>query len=77
MRTTLNLDEDVASRLAEIARSTGTSLSRAVNDVLRSGLRSLHRGPKLEPYSPPVFDTGRARLDVTDIAHVLDALDDG
>jgi hypothetical protein len=75
MRTTLNLDDDLAARLAEIARRQGSSLSRAANDVLRSGLRALQQAPRLARYDPPVFDTGRPLLDITDVAEALETLD--
>jgi hypothetical protein len=77
MRTTLNLDDDVAAHLARESRRRGRSLSRTANELLRLAMRS-ERGPaELEPYEPPVFDTGRALLDVTDVAAVLERLDRG
>ncbi|MGH2856388.1 MAG: CopG family transcriptional regulator [Solirubrobacteraceae bacterium] len=75
MRTTLNIDDDVAAQLAEVARRDGRSLSRAANELLRSGLRSERTPAPIEPYEPPSFDTGRVLLDVTDVADALDALD--
>ena len=77
MRTTLNLDDDVAVELAEVARRDGSSLSRAANKLLRRGLRSEREKPAIEPYVPPTFDTGHVLLDVTDVADALQALDDG
>jgi chromosome condensin MukBEF MukE localization factor len=38
MRTTLTLDEDVASKLRQEARRTGESFKQVVNRVLRLGL---------------------------------------
>jgi hypothetical protein len=75
MRTTLNLDDDVAAELAAIARRDRRSLSRTVNDLVRAGLRSERTLPAIDPYEPPTFDTGRILLDVTDVADALDALD--
>lgn len=75
MRTTLNIDDDIAARLSELAKTSGRSISREANEVLKAGLRSMQEQPRLEPYDPPVFDTGRALVDVTDIATVLDMLD--
>ncbi|HXF74387.1 MAG TPA: CopG family transcriptional regulator [Actinomycetota bacterium] len=75
MRTTLNLDEDVARRLAELARRSGRSLSRVANDLLRAGLREFQRRPRAGPYEPPVLETGAPLLDVTDVAQALDVLD--
>jgi hypothetical protein len=75
MRTTLNLDDDVAAQLAAESRKRGESLSRTANDYLRAGLRSSREHPAPTPYEPPVFDSGRPLLDVTDVAGALEALD--
>lgn len=75
MRTTLNIDEDVALQLAELSRSGGRSMSRVANDLMREGLRSTRSGPRLSPYAPPVFDSGAPGLDVTDVAEALERLD--
>ncbi|MFO7781771.1 MAG: antitoxin [Spirochaetia bacterium] len=40
MRTTLTLDEDVATRLRELSRLTQRSFKETVNDVLRAGLNT-------------------------------------
>jgi hypothetical protein len=77
MRTTLNLDDDVAALVSERARRQGRSLSRVVNDLVRAGLQATNVRPGLPPYEPPTFDTGRPRLDVTDVAAALGVLDDG
>jgi hypothetical protein len=75
MRTTLNLDDDVAAQLASESRRRGESLSRTVNEYLRAGLRSSREPAVTTPYEPPVFDSGRPLLDVTDVAGALEALD--
>jgi len=77
MRTTLNLDDDVAAALAQEAARRGGSQSRAANDLLRAGLRALRATPTTPAYDPPVFDTGRVLIDVTDVAAALEDLDDG
>jgi hypothetical protein len=77
MRTTLNLDDDVATQLTEIARREGRSLSRTANDLLRTGLRDERTPRQMDRYEPPTFDTGRILLDVTDVADALDTLDRG
>ena len=76
MRTTLNLDDDVAARIAELAERRGSSLSRSANELLRAGLRSLSEVARPEPYKPPVFDSGRPLIDVTDVGSALETLDD-
>jgi hypothetical protein len=76
MRTTLNLDQDVSAALAAEARRQGRSLSRVANDLLRVGMRTARREDALPPYEPPVFDTGRPLVEVTDVAAALELLDD-
>jgi hypothetical protein len=75
MRTTLNLDDDVAAQLAVESRKRRESLSRTANEYLRAGLRTSREPLAPDPYLPPVFDSGRPLLDVTDVAGALDALD--
>ena len=75
MRTTLNLDEDVARQLAHMARAEGRSVSRVANQVLRAGLLAGRERSALAPYEAPFFDTGRPRLEVTDVAEAMERLD--
>jgi len=75
VRTTLNLDDDVAARLAAESRKRGESLSRTANEYLRAGLRNRREEASLAPYVPPVFESGRPLIDVTDVAGALDVLD--
>ncbi len=77
MRTTLNIDEDVAAQLAQLARRRGRSLSRVANDLMRAGLGADATRPDPPPYEPPTFDTGEPLLDVTDVAAALEVLDAG
>ena len=77
MRTTLNLDDDVSAALAAEAHRQGRSLSRVANDLIRVGIRTARREKVMAPpYEPPVFDTGRPFIDVTDVAAALELLDD-
>ncbi len=46
MRTTLSLDDDVASLLRQEMRRSGSSLKRAVNHFLRMGLMSSKEGQR-------------------------------
>jgi hypothetical protein len=77
MRTTLNLDDDVAAELAARAHRESRSLSRIANDLMRSGIRAGREKPPARPYRPPTFDTGRPLVDVTDIASALEVLEQG
>jgi hypothetical protein len=75
MRTTLNLDPDIASQLASLARRDRRSVSRVANDVLRAGLLAEQQPSALTPYDPPELDTGRPLVDVTDLAEALERLE--
>lgn len=77
MRTTLNLDDDVAAHLTQLAHERALSVSRVATEALREGLRSLQYRPALEPYEPPTFDSGRPLVDVTDVAEALEVLEGG
>ncbi|MBM4407927.1 MAG: CopG family transcriptional regulator [Chloroflexi bacterium] len=77
MRTTLNLDDDVAAELGALARRDGRSMSRVANDLMREGLRASRGGSRLPRYEPPTFDTGSPLVDVTDVAAALEVLDRG
>jgi hypothetical protein len=77
MRTTLNLDEDVARQLSEQARRRGRSRSLVANDLMRAGLLAQQRPGKLPPFDPPVVDTGQPLVDITDIGEGLEQLERG
>lgn len=46
MRTTLTLDDDVASKLKEAARATGKPFKEVVNESIRLGLQAKAQKPK-------------------------------
>ena len=77
MRTTLNLDDDVAAQVGALARERGTSVSRVANELMRAGMRVARERQPLAPYEPPTFDTGEPLLDVTDVAGAMEVLDTG
>jgi hypothetical protein len=76
MRTTLNIDEDVAQLLSERSKRDGRSLSRVANELIRAGLRMEQERPAAVPYEPPVFETGRSSVDFTDVAQALERADE-
>lgn len=76
MRTTLNIDEDVAQLLSERSRRDGRSLSRVANELIRAGLRMEQEPPASAPYEPPVFGTGASSVDLTDVAQALERADE-
>ncbi|MDQ3938589.1 MAG: ribbon-helix-helix protein, CopG family [Chloroflexota bacterium] len=71
MRTTVNLDPDVAAAVERLRRERGIGLSEALNQVARAGLTvKQSRGP---------FRQREAKLslkvDVTNVAEALEQLD--
>jgi plasmid stability protein len=50
MRTTLTLDDDIATALKEAAYRTGRSFKAAVNETLRTGLMVVDAAPKPKAY---------------------------
>lgn len=76
MRTTINLDEDVAARLRDLARRQGRSVSRVTNEVLRIGFQMVDSAVATpSTYEPRVLDSGRPLVDVTDVAAALERLE--
>lgn len=71
MRTTFTLDDDVAAEVERIRREEGIGISEAVNRLIRSGLA---RKKPRSTYQHKTADVG-LRVDVTNVAEVLDLLD--
>jgi hypothetical protein len=72
VRTTVNLDDDIASEVAKLRRERGIGVSEAVNELARAGMR--HERVRYD-YRHPVRDMG-ALVDISNIGDVLDLLDD-
>ena len=63
MRTTLTLDDDVATALERVRRARDGSLKDVVNEALRRGLSELTARPKRrEPFRTQSVELGRLRL---------------
>jgi Arc/MetJ family transcription regulator len=72
VRTTINLDDDVASEVAKLRRERGLGLSEAVNELVRAGLRS----PTTDyTYQHPTRKMS-ALVDLSNVADVLELLDE-
>ena len=71
MRTTVNIDDDVAVAIERLRREQGLGVSEAVNQLARAGLRQTPRRT--------LFRQRKARIglkvDVTNVAEVLENLD--
>jgi metal-responsive CopG/Arc/MetJ family transcriptional regulator len=71
MRTTVSLDDDVASAVEKLRRERRLGLSEAVNELIRAGLRSR---PHRRAFRQRTADLG-LRVDVSNVAEALDVLD--
>jgi hypothetical protein len=56
VRTTLTIDDDVATLLKKEVRRSGEPLKQAVNRLLRSGLAHASSDPKPKPFRVKPFD---------------------
>lgn len=71
MRTTITLDDDVASLVESERARTGESFRVVVNRLLRRSARTDPGKPRPLPELP-----GRPLIDVSDVSAVLASLDD-
>ncbi len=74
MRTTVNLDQDVAAAVARLREDLGMGLSEALNALARSGSGLLFDSAPAVAYEQTTHELG-LRLDVTNVAEALDALE--
>ncbi len=70
MRTTVNLDDDVAAGVDQLRRARGLGLSEAVNEMARAGLVDRSRTPEVVRLSSRDL---KLRLDVSNVAEALEA----
>lgn len=73
MRTTVTIDPDVAAAVEDLRRRHGLGLSEAVNALARRGLAA--RPVERRSYEHRSAELG-LRVDVSNIAEVLDMLDE-
>ncbi len=71
MRTTINLEDDVAAAVKRLGREEGVGVSEAVNRLARAGLTT--KGKAL-PFRQRSLRLG-LKVDVTNIAETLDVLE--
>jgi hypothetical protein len=72
MRTTVNLADDVAAGGRAAARERSIGLSKAVNELVRSGLAQ--RGAPRSRFVQRTHELG-LKIDVTDVAEALEQLE--
>jgi hypothetical protein len=73
MRTTVNLDDDVAAAIEQLRKERGLGVSSALNELARRGLA---QGAIPRPRFSQQTSSGGARIDLTDIAGALELLDE-
>lgn len=71
MRTTIDLDDDVAAAVRRLRETGGLGLSAAVNQLARAGLRAR---PERPAFRQRAVDIG-VSIDVSDVAEALETLD--
>jgi hypothetical protein len=73
MRTTLTIDNDVATMLEQLRKTRRSSFKALINEALRRGLLDIMAGPKSRtPFRTKSVDLGRVRVpSVDNIAEVL------
>jgi hypothetical protein len=79
VRTTLTLDDDVASKLKSEARRSGRSFREVVNSTLRRGLGSRRETKPSAPFRVVARDLGELRPGVTidNVADLLEQVEGG
>jgi hypothetical protein len=77
MRTTLTLDEDVATKLKSEARRAGRPFREVVNDTLRRGLASRHATARRQAFRITARDLGNLRpgLSLDDVARLIEQVE--
>jgi len=74
MRTTLSLDDDVASRIEHLRQTLQRPLKEVVNEALRRGLVGMEERRRAIPYRTQPVDLGTCRLpNADDVAAALAA----
>jgi Arc/MetJ family transcription regulator len=71
MRTTVNLDDDVAAAIGRLRQESGLGVSEAVNQLARAGMRSRPKRARYRQRSARIGLT----IDVSNIAEALEVLD--
>ena len=71
MRTTLNIDNDVAAEAERLRRAEGIGLSEAINRLARAGMVQRKDRTRFVNQSAPIG----LKVDVSNIGEVLDLLD--
>jgi plasmid stability protein len=73
MRTTLTLDDDVATAVERRRRTLNHSFKQEINELLRAGLAHVEQKPPAGPrFAVKPLDVGDLLIDVDDVSAALD-----
>lgn len=77
MRTTITLDDDVASKLAARSKKTGQSFKRVVNEAIRNGLAVQEKSRRLPGFKIAAHQLASLEpgLDYDKVEELFDELD--
>jgi hypothetical protein len=76
MRTTLTIDDDLASALREKAHQTGASFKEIVNKAIRAGLEQVDKPKQTRPYKCKSYPLGYPpRADLDNALSLVDRLE--
>ena len=77
MRTTLDLDPDVAEQLRRFMRNAGVSMEQAVNTLIRTGFAEREERRADEPFQVRAWRAGvRPGIDADKLGQYADELED-
>jgi len=71
VRTTVNLDDDVAAAIAKLRTQRGLGLSEAVNELVRAGLAV---PTQRKPFHQKTLNLG-TMIDVSNVAEAIELLE--
>jgi len=77
MRTTLTLDDDVATKLQAEVRRSGRSFREIVNDSLRRGMATRRSASTQKPFKVQARDLGKLRpgLSLDSVADLIEQVE--
>jgi hypothetical protein len=78
MRTTLTIDDQIATALKDVAHRSGKPYKQVVNEALRLGLHQMRHPRATRPYrlQPASMGAARAGIDLDKALQLAEALED-
>jgi hypothetical protein len=72
MRTTLNLDDDVAQVVKQYSEDRAVSLGKAVSDLVRRGLSAPLQTKVVNGFHVAILPEGSHKVTIEDVKRLLD-----